>query len=99
MTLLQKYIDAAEATLVGAGMDAKDAMEYIKKHVEVSPDEPRTLDQLMGDILTGKIEHYYDGDCPDRTVFGVAPWGCNDEGCVACLIQHDWLMGVLGEPA
>lgn len=99
MTLLQKYIDAAEATLVSVGMDTKTAMEYIKKHVEVSPDEPRTLDQLMGDILTGKIEHYYDGDCPERTIYSVSPWGCNDEGCAACLIQCDWLAGVLGEPA
>lgn len=103
MMLLEQYREQAMAAFIAdADSDMTDEEKRTYAEIEVCENIDivlgyYTLPQLMAYVVTGRITHRYDGGCPYAgEVNERAPWGCIDDGCIACLIQRAWLDSVLG---
>ena len=99
MTLLDQYIERALRRVEnedGNDFDPEAAREWVMALIEPGIKAGRLV-TLAAYVLNGDIAHCHEGSCPDDGEVHTAPnYGCEDEGCVACLVQRDWLQEVLG---
>lgn len=96
MTLLQQYIDKALAVIAKEwGDEYTDALghQHMANHGAYPREGDNDLTHLAALVMVGSIRHIYDGGCPDtyKDNLESPTFDCDDSGCVACLIQRDWL--------